>query len=136
MSPCKETAASHSGHCAMIGFSFYLVWIANLVQKYYLSTQLTVGRHDSVVVGSHFKNLDKQKSPSSSKGRRAFMQLPWYHLDLPTPHDVKPLRVLTYSSPITVASGKGLISSMERLCSIAISSCSLGFLFTTVYNGL
>jgi len=37
---------------------------------------------------------DKQKRPSSCKGRRARKRLSWYHLDSPEPRGIQPFRVL------------------------------------------
>ena len=69
-SPCKETAASHSGHCAMIGFSFYLVWIANLVQKFRqikkpFILQRTKSIHATSVVPPLYADASQRQASSS-----------------------------------------------------------------------
>src|SRR5579863_7301586 len=95
MRPCRTISASHSGQCAIVDSPSFFLKLHNRCRNV-----LEPGRRTN-------KNALR---PQNCKGRRAIkiaLVVPPSFVDA-SRH--QPCRVLTYSSPITGATGKGLLS--------------------------
>src|SRR5579859_346915 len=114
MRPCRTISASHSGQCAIVDSPFFFLKLHNCWRNV-----LEPGRRTN-------KNALR---PQNCKGRRAItiaLVVPPSFVDA-SRH--QPCRVLTYSSPITGATGKGLLSQTRFLLAAP------GFIHSALHMG-